>query len=302
MCTALAQGCGSSGMVLAMHHIQVACIARHGMSSPFFRKYLRGAGRAPALDRVDHVGGRRLGRHPVEHLRRAIRQDGRFTLDKDATTASYAEQADDLAGHGAPERGGAAERSGAGAGAQGRSTRSTQTGTWDTLGMRGTCSPGFKLTVRGARGADPARLVRRLLGADDGVVLAHPVVGGVAGHRQRRHGARGRVRARRGAQDPGHGAAQGDAPGEDVDAGAGAAQQRARPGQRVRRDHVAPDRDGGAAHPRLGAQDEQPQDLVIGDDAADRARRAADHRHRRLQERLQAFAWAGSTATRCRRR
>src|SRR5688500_18448973 len=31
-CTALAQACGSSGMVLAMHHIQVACIARHGSS------------------------------------------------------------------------------------------------------------------------------------------------------------------------------------------------------------------------------------------------------------------------------
>src|ERR1700759_2504013 len=40
MCTALAQGCGSSGMVLAMHHIQVACIARHALSSPYFRKYL----------------------------------------------------------------------------------------------------------------------------------------------------------------------------------------------------------------------------------------------------------------------
>ena len=40
MCAALAQGCASSGMVLAMHHIQVACIARHGLDLPFFRKYL----------------------------------------------------------------------------------------------------------------------------------------------------------------------------------------------------------------------------------------------------------------------
>ena len=38
MCTTIAQGCGSSGMVLAMHHIQVACIARHGLSSPYWRK------------------------------------------------------------------------------------------------------------------------------------------------------------------------------------------------------------------------------------------------------------------------
>jgi len=41
MCAALAQGCASSAMVLAMHHIQVACIARHGLESEFFREYLR---------------------------------------------------------------------------------------------------------------------------------------------------------------------------------------------------------------------------------------------------------------------
>src|ERR1700758_2860252 len=30
LCSTLAQACGSSAMVLAMHYIQVACIARHG--------------------------------------------------------------------------------------------------------------------------------------------------------------------------------------------------------------------------------------------------------------------------------
>nr|HPH65081.1 acyl-CoA dehydrogenase family protein [Kofleriaceae bacterium] len=40
-CATLAQGCGASGMVLAMHHIQVACMARHGADSPFFQAYLR---------------------------------------------------------------------------------------------------------------------------------------------------------------------------------------------------------------------------------------------------------------------
>ncbi len=43
-CAALAQGCGSSAMVLAMHHIQVACIARHGAGSPYFERYMRGGG------------------------------------------------------------------------------------------------------------------------------------------------------------------------------------------------------------------------------------------------------------------
>src|SRR5262245_25385377 len=40
-CTVLAQACASSGMVLAMHHIQVACLARHALQSPFFQNYLR---------------------------------------------------------------------------------------------------------------------------------------------------------------------------------------------------------------------------------------------------------------------
>ena len=36
LCAALAQACGSSAMVLAMHYIQVACLARHGMQSDSF--------------------------------------------------------------------------------------------------------------------------------------------------------------------------------------------------------------------------------------------------------------------------
>src|SRR2546421_11370397 len=39
VCSTLAQGCGSSAMVLAMHYIQVACMARHGSESEFFRGY-----------------------------------------------------------------------------------------------------------------------------------------------------------------------------------------------------------------------------------------------------------------------
>jgi len=40
-CATLAQGCGSSGMILAMHHIQVACLVRHAAQAPFFRQYLQ---------------------------------------------------------------------------------------------------------------------------------------------------------------------------------------------------------------------------------------------------------------------
>jgi acyl-CoA dehydrogenase len=41
LCSTLAQACGSSAMVLAMHYIQVACIVRHAKSSTYFSDYLR---------------------------------------------------------------------------------------------------------------------------------------------------------------------------------------------------------------------------------------------------------------------
>ena len=41
LCATLSQGCGSSGMVLAMHTIQVACIVRHTAGNPRLEAYLR---------------------------------------------------------------------------------------------------------------------------------------------------------------------------------------------------------------------------------------------------------------------
>ena len=37
LCAAIGQGCSASGMILAMHLIEVACMARHGMGSAWFR-------------------------------------------------------------------------------------------------------------------------------------------------------------------------------------------------------------------------------------------------------------------------
>ena len=147
MCTALAQGCGSSGMVLAMHHIQVACIARHGLSSPFFRDYLKEVVERQLLigsitSEVGVWGDTRTS------ICACLRDGGRFKLDKDATTASYAEHADDLL---------VTARRDADAPPSDQvlvlvrkpDRKLAQTTTWDTMGMRGTCSPGFKLTSSG---------------------------------------------------------------------------------------------------------------------------------------------------------
>lgn len=147
MCTALAQGCASSGMVLAMHHIQVACIVRHGLTSPFFGKYLEECVERQLLigSITSEVG---VWGDTRSSICACIRDNGRFKLDKDATTASYAEHADDLLV--TARRNQDAPPSDQVLVLVRKADRTlTQTGTWDTMGMRGTCSPGFKLVSAG---------------------------------------------------------------------------------------------------------------------------------------------------------
>ena len=147
MCTALAQGCGSSGMVLAMHHIQVACIARHGLSSPYFRTYLSELVERQLLigSITSEVG---VWGDTRSSICACVREVGRFTLDKEATTASYAEHADDLLV--TARRNQDAPPSDQVLVLVRKADRTlTRTTSWDTLGMRGTCSPGFKMTSSG---------------------------------------------------------------------------------------------------------------------------------------------------------
>jgi acyl-CoA dehydrogenase len=147
MCAALAQGCGSSGMVLAMHHIQVACIARHGLASPFFKKYMK-----ELVDKQLLVGSitSEVGvwGDTRSSICAVVREATGFKLDKDATTASYAEYADDLLV--TARRNPEAPQSDQVLVLVRKPDRVlTRTTTWDTMGMRGTCSPGFKMTSSG---------------------------------------------------------------------------------------------------------------------------------------------------------
>jgi acyl-CoA dehydrogenase len=144
-CMELAQGCAASGMILAMHHIQVACIVRHGLSSPYFRRYLQELVENQTLvaSVTSEVGVWGDTRSSICALERGA--DGRCTLDKDATTVSYGAHADDLLvtcrrNPDAPPSDQILVLLRKGDFAM------TQSTTWDTMGMRGTCSPGFKIT------------------------------------------------------------------------------------------------------------------------------------------------------------
>jgi acyl-CoA dehydrogenase len=147
LCSVLAQGCGSSAMVLAMHHIQVACIARHGLESPFLRDYLQELVErqyllASMTSENGTFGETRMSICAVE------RAGNRFKLDKDATTGSYCEHADGIlvTCRRAPD---AANNDQVLVLVRKGDYSLKQTTSWDTLGMRGTCSPGFKLESGG---------------------------------------------------------------------------------------------------------------------------------------------------------
>ncbi|HET9932842.1 MAG TPA: acyl-CoA dehydrogenase family protein [Polyangiaceae bacterium] len=147
MCTILAQSCAASGMILAMHHIQVACLARHGLPSQYFADYLREAVERQLLiaSITSEVGVWGDTRSSICALER---EGERFRLVKDATTVSYGAHADDLLVTCRRNPDSPPGDQILVLVRQGDRTL-TQTTNWDTLGMRGTCSPGFKMVASG---------------------------------------------------------------------------------------------------------------------------------------------------------
>lgn len=147
LCAELAGACASSGMVLAMHYIQVACIARHVQGSRFFQSYL-----AELVDRQELLASMTSEVGTFGDTRSSIcgvqREGERFTLNKDATTGSYCAHADGIlvTSRRDPE---AARSDQVLVLVRKGDYRLAQTTTWDTMGMRGTCSPGFRLESSG---------------------------------------------------------------------------------------------------------------------------------------------------------
>jgi acyl-CoA dehydrogenase len=141
-CFELARGCSSSAMVFAMHQIQVLTIARHLEGSAWYEAYLRDLSREQRLvaSVTSEVGTGGDMSRSIAAVGPA--RDGLLRFEKQAPTVSYGAHADDL--FTTLRRSPQAEendqvlvltRSG--------QAELERTGEWDTLGMRGTCSPGF---------------------------------------------------------------------------------------------------------------------------------------------------------------
>ena len=143
LCSALSQACGSSGMVLAMHYIQLAAIARHAAHEPFFKDYLcelvqRQYLLASITSEVGTYGDTRSSLCAIE------RRGERFVLNKEATTGSYCANADAILVT-CKRDAEAAKSDQILVLVKSGDYTLTQTTTWDTMGMRGTVSPGFRL-------------------------------------------------------------------------------------------------------------------------------------------------------------
>jgi acyl-CoA dehydrogenase len=145
-CFELGRRCGASAMVFAMHQIQVVTIVRHLDDAPWFEEYLRQVAAEQRLiaSVTSEVGtGGDMGRSVAAVTPTA---DGGCGFEKQAPTVSYGEHADDLfvTLRRAPD---AEPSDQVVVLARGEQIKLEQTGTWDPLGMRGTCSPGFTVSA-----------------------------------------------------------------------------------------------------------------------------------------------------------
>ena len=147
ICYALGRACASTAMIYAMHQVKVACVVRHGVGAPWHEAFIRKLISDQLLlasSTTEGAGGGnvRSSEAPIE------RDGGHIHLERAASVISYGVEADAVV---------TTARRAADATASDqvltvflRSDYTLErTLSWDTLGMRGTCSAGFTLRATG---------------------------------------------------------------------------------------------------------------------------------------------------------
>jgi acyl-CoA dehydrogenase len=148
ICYGLGRACASTGMIFAMHQTKVACLVRHGMGSAWHERLMRRVAAEQLLLASSTTEGQNGGN--IRFSSAAVERAGaEISLSRDATVISYGAQADGIVT--------IARRSDAAAGSDQVLLAITRddytlepTLSWETLGMRGTCSAGFKLEFKGS--------------------------------------------------------------------------------------------------------------------------------------------------------
>lgn len=147
LCTALARHCASAGMILAMHFIKIETFLDHGRHVPQIQDYLRSVADEQRLvaSVTSEVG---VGGNLRTSIAAVERQGDRFTLVKDSSCLSYGAHADDLLITCRRHPDSAPSDQVIVLARRGDFTLE-QRGEWDTMGMRGTCSPPFLVSMSG---------------------------------------------------------------------------------------------------------------------------------------------------------
>jgi acyl-CoA dehydrogenase len=146
-CAVLGQHCASTAAAFAMHHTQILSVVHHSPNNPALQDYMRRVAKenriiASVTSEVGPGGNMRTSQCAVEM------DENQFTLTKKATTLSYGKYADDLMIT-------ARKNVDSAAGdqvlviAENGQFKLSDEGNWDTLGMRGTCSPSFTVEAKG---------------------------------------------------------------------------------------------------------------------------------------------------------
>lgn len=146
LCTILGTACASAGMVFAMHQIKTASLVHHGANSAWHRDFMARLARDQLLlaSSTSEAG---IGGDLRNSVCSIVPDGDHVTLEKDAIVISYALDADAIlaTARRAPD---AASSDQVLVAIERAQADLTQTSTWDTLGMRGTTSHGFKLRAR----------------------------------------------------------------------------------------------------------------------------------------------------------
>ena len=149
ICYALARSCASTAMIFAMHQVKAACIVRHGRDSAWMEGLMRKLADeqlllASSTTEGNAGGDVRSSAAPVEQA------DQHITLDRAATVISYGREADGIVT--TARRDPDAEKSDQVLLVLLKTDYTLEPiTTWDTLGMRGTMSVGFRLRARASR-------------------------------------------------------------------------------------------------------------------------------------------------------
>jgi acyl-CoA dehydrogenase len=150
VCYMLGRACASTAMIYAMHQTKVSLVVRHGRDSPWHQRLLRRLCAEQLLLASSTTEGK--GGGDVRKSVGAVEsQSGRIALVRDATVISYGEHADGIVTTARRSPDAAPSDQVLVVFLKEDYTLDRLVG-WDTLGMRGTCSSGFKLRAAGESG------------------------------------------------------------------------------------------------------------------------------------------------------